>query len=195
MTAAPRPVVPSASPARDRTPVYLAGIAAILLALIVFTPVLINPGSPSFLTNARLIVDRTPGSSTTDFYLQAWSGYVRYSTLELDLGTGFSWNGSCPSSGLTWTNLAQHDLLELSVRPNATGPMVVDATAVYSSGGSETIYAAEIAFEVVNEGQPDESLLMVPCPATPGESPPASWPVAQLPYSLLLVNYGGAGPP
>ncbi|HTT15888.1 MAG TPA: hypothetical protein VMH49_00805 [Thermoplasmata archaeon] len=176
-------------------PVPFVGAASILVALIVFTPVLLASGPSPLALEAELVVYRTTGSASTEFYLHALGALVPYARLSIALGSNYTWNGQCPSSGLTWTPAQETDALELSVA-SALNPVVVNATAVYASGGSSTVYAAELAFEVLNVGAPDESLAVVACTAaTPGVSTPGSLSVSELPHAWLLVDYGAGGPP
>lgn len=176
-------------------PLPMVGAAAILVALIVFTPVLVETGPTPLARQAELIVYRVVGGLGTDFYLHAVGSDVPYAHVSLALGTGFGWTGACPTSGISWNNTSASDRLELDATGTAS-PMLVYATANYTGSGSTTIYAGELAFEVVNPGSPAESLNIVPCTtATPGVTAPTSYAVSQLPLSLLLVDYGSGGPP
>ena len=176
-------------------PVPFAGAAAILVALIVFTPVLLASGPSALAVQAELVVYRVQGGTTTEFYLHAVGSDVPYARIDLDLGTGFLWDGSCPTSGITWSNTSLTDVLSVS-NTSLSAPVLVNASATYNASGRTSVYAAELALNVDNLGSSSESLAIVPCPAaTPGESVPSSWLVSNLPLALLLVDYGSGGPP
>ena len=175
-------------------PLPFVGAAAILVALIIFTPVLLATGPSPLAEHAELTVYRVVGGTTTQFYVHAVGSDVPYAEIRIGLGTGFSWSGGCPTSPLNWTISNETDLLALSVGSTASA-VVVNATVIYDEGGARTVYAGEIAFGLVNQNLSDEGLELAGCPYTPGESPPHSWPVSALPLSLLLVNYGAGGPP
>ena len=174
-------------------PVPFVGAAAILVALIVFTPVLLATGPSPLAVQAELVVYRVVGAPSTDFYVHAVGSNVPYRVVDIGLGTGFVWSGGCPRSGLTWNYTNDTDLLFLRVSTSSM-PVVLNVTAVYGQGSSRTVYAAELAFDLVNPGAPSEALSIVGCSWTPAESPPGSWPVDHLPLSLLLVDYGSGGP-
>ncbi len=174
-------------------PVPFVGAAVILVTLIIFTPVLLASGPSPLAVQAELVVYRVVGAPTTDLYVHAVGSDVPYAEIHLGIGTGFSGSG-CPSVVPQWNYTNGTDLLELSALAEGT-PFVVNATVVYQNGGATTIYAAELAFAIVNAGDANEGLAISSCPATPGESPPGSWAVTNLPLSLLLVNFGAGGPP
>ena len=174
-------------------PVPFVGTATILVALIVFTPVLLATGPSPLTVQAKLAIYRVVGSPTTWFEVHAL-GDVPYARIDVALGTGFHWTGGCPTSGVNWSRTNVTNAIGLDVQANAT-PVVVNATAVYHQGGSTTVFAVEIAVAVAHPGAVDESLDFATCPGTPGESVPASWPVSGLPVAILLVNYGSGGPP
>jgi len=177
-------------------PVQFAGPAAILLALIVFTPILLSGGPSALAVQAELTIYRVPGGPGTEFYVHAVSWEVPYAQIDLAYGTGFAWSASaCPTSGITWNRTSATHLLELG-QSTAANPFVVNATAVYAPGGARTVYAGMLAFEITNPGQPDETVSILPCTSTtPGLTAPGSWPVSQLPLSVFLANYGSGGPP
>jgi hypothetical protein len=192
VTAAPVPGLP---PGRlgAVAPVPLVGAAAILVALIVFTPVLLAPGPSPLAVRAELIVYRAIGSPTTEFDVHGYDPDVPYRWINLSLGTGFSWTGSCPSTVPTWRTTTGANELVASVLANAT-PVVVNATAVYEQGGSRTVYAGELAFDIVGFNTSGESVAYAPCPWTPSVSPAGSWSVSQGTLPIPLVNYGSGGP-
>jgi len=174
-------------------PVPFAGTATILVALIIFTPVLMAIGPSPLAARAELVIYRVVSSSTTDFYVHGVGPDVPYSEVALYLGTGPIGVGSCPTARLNWTGMSQANTLGVSVTTNATR-LVVNVTAVYGTGASKTVYAAEIAFAIVHVGASDEGLDMAVCPSTPGVTVPSSWSTANLPLAVLLGNFGSGGP-
>jgi hypothetical protein len=174
-------------------PVPFVGVATILVALIVFTPVLLAPGPSPLAVQAELSVYRTLGSPTTEFYVHGIDPVVPYRWVNLSLGSGFPWTGSCPTTPLNWSYTNETNETVSNVVSGAD-PVVVNATLVYLQGGTRVLYAGEMAFHVVNRGSASEGLAIAPCPWTPGLSPPTSWAVSNLPLGLLLVDYGTGGP-
>jgi hypothetical protein len=170
-------------------PIPLVGTVAILLVLIVFTPILFATGPPAagtFETQGELIVDQVAG--TTTFYVHAVGETVRYETVSIGVSGNFTWNGSCPSAalpGMVWQNGT--DKLEQDL---ATGsnPVVVQVAASYTEGGSTANYAARLAF-YTQGGTLTGS-------ACYGATPPSGGlPTGSLPLVLLLQDWGSGGPP
>lgn len=174
-------------------PVPFVGVAAILIALIVFTPVLIASGPSSLAVQGYLYVYRVAGSAETDFEITAYDQEVAYGWINLSVGSGFPWTGGCPTAKLNWTYDNETNELVASVVADSN-PVVVNASAVYDQGGTRTVYAAEIAFDVVGLNSSGESLDYTPCPWTPGVSS-GSWAVSRGTLGLSLVDYGPGGPP
>ncbi|MFY9717159.1 MAG: hypothetical protein WAK40_04420 [Thermoplasmata archaeon] len=175
----------------DLFPIPLVGTTAILLVLIVFTPILFATGPPaagSFETQGELVVDQSPPGSNTTFYLHAVGPTVRYTVLSIGLASDFSWTGACPPTGLTWTvweNLTNRIDAEVGTSAN---PVAVRATATYTENGATANYSAELAFDLSSG-----TLSIAVCyGATP---PSASQPIVSLPLLLLLQNWGAGGPP
>lgn len=182
---------PAAAPPRPSLfPIPLVGTAAILLVLIVFTPILFATGPPAagtFETQGELIVDQFPVGSNTTFYLHAVGPAVRYSYLSIGVASGFSWTGTCPTSGLTWTdwqNATDRLGAEIST---ASNPVAVEATATYVANGATANYSADLAFFSASG-----SLSIAVCD---GATPPSATPLTSLPIVLLLQNWGAGGPP
>jgi hypothetical protein len=176
-------------------PIQFAGPAVILVALIVFTPVLLSTGPSALAAQAELTIYRVAGGATTEFYVHSVGGDVAYARIVLDYGYGFPWTGDCPVNGVTWNPMNVSDRLELG-NTTSESPFMVNATAVYSSSGATEVYAGMWAFDIANFGLADESVRIVPCTTTtPGLTAPGSWAVPNLPLNLWLVNYGSGGPP
>lgn len=174
-------------------PVPFVGAAALLVAVIVFTPVLLATGPSPLAVRAELTVYRVTGSPTTQFYVRG-VGEVAYASIHLAIGSGFDWHGTCPASGVNWSFDNQSDVVEVMAATNAT-PVVVDAVATYDQGGTLTVFAGAVAFYLVNPGASDENLAVATCASTPGMTAPGSIATTELPVGLYLVNFGSAGPP
>lgn len=176
-------------------PVPFVGTAAILVALIVFTPVLLASGPSALAVLPQLTVYRAPGSSTTNYHVHGTDPTVPYRWINVSLGTGFVWNGSCPaaSAPLAWSYADGNNTTGTIVYSEAN-PVVVNVTAVYLQSSGRTVYAGELAFDLVNQNTSSESLLYVPCRWTPSVSSGGSWAVSLGPYTFDLVNYGSGGP-
>lgn len=178
-------------------PIPFVAVSAILVTLVVFTPVLLSNGPSPLLTRGELTVDGLPHGNWTAFYVWAFDSHaVRYRSVTVALGTGFLWNGTCPTSGLTWATVSATQVLVASTN-TTTMPVVVNATAVYPGPNGPVIYAGEFAFDLMGASGQNPVLSMTACTqATPGVSvPSASVAVASFPVSLALVNYGSGGPP
>jgi hypothetical protein len=189
------PTAPSRGRLGRYAPVPFVGAATLLVALIVFTPVLFSGGPSPITVQARLTVDRVVSGNETHLYVGSLGGDVRYLSINLSIGTGFNWSGGCPTTVAHWTNATGTQVIELGGVANAT-TAVVFASATYVDHGSTTIYAGELALNITHDGAPNEAMLMAACSSsTPGFGPPTSWPVSDLPLSVLLVNYGAGGPP
>jgi len=174
-------------------PVPLVGLAAILVALIVFTPVLLSSGPSALAISGYLFVYRGAGSSATDFEVAAYDQEVAYGWINLSVGTGFIWSGGCPTSTLHWTYVNETDALAANAFTGGN-PLVVKATAVYLAGGTKTVFAGEMAFNLVGLNTSGATLEYAPCPWTPGVSSTGSWDLGLGTRPFPLVNYGSGGP-
>ncbi len=186
-----------ADPLGRYAPAPFVAASAVLVLLIVFTPVLLSTGPSPLLTQGELTIDRVAGQNWTKFWVMPLDPHaVLYRSITLAVGTGFSWNGTCPTSPLSWSTTSDTQTHALSVNTTAD-PVVVNATAVYAMGAGRTVYAGEYAFDVVNPGGPSPTMLMVPCTsATPGATvPEPSVAVTNASITFGLVNYGSGGVP
>jgi len=174
-------------------PVPFVGLAALLIALIVFTPVLVATGPSPLAVQATLLVYRSVGAPTTEFAVEAYDSEVPYRWINVSLGIGFTWSGSCPTGALTWSYANGTDQVAWNVNASSE-PVVVNVSAIYDKGGTRIVYAGEIAFDVVNLNSSSESLVYAPCPWTPGVTSAGSWTVSLGTDTFLLANYGSGGP-
>ena len=172
-----------------RFPIPLVGATAILLVLIVFTPILFSNGPPAagtFETQGELVVDQVAAGPLT-FYVHAVGSTVRYAVVAIALAENLSWTGACPTSGVPWNRWANAtQVLSEQIRTGSTN-VVVRATATYTVDGSTANYSAELAFSTAGS-----VLTSVACY---GATPPSPQPIANLPVVLLLENWGAGGPP
>lgn len=169
-------------------PIPLVGTVALLIVLILFTPILFGggPAAPgTFETQALLIVDRPPSGTTTNFYVRAEGDTVRYTSISVGSASDFPWTGGCPS-GLHWTFQNASEIVATNVSV-AGVTLAVNVTATYTVDASTAIYAAVIAFDVSGS-----SLTAIACY---GASVPGSLPFSSLPVALVLTDYGSGGPP
>lgn len=178
-------------------PLPFVAVSAILVALLVFTPVLLSSGTSTYLAQGELLVDRVVGANWTKLYVEPLDPQqVRYASIALDLGSGFLWNGSCPSTVTNWTNSTETEAIVLSANSTAN-PLYVYAAANYSTTDGPVIFAGAFALDVVDAGATGAVLLLAACTrVTPGVTvPTSSVAVADLQVALGLVNFGSGGPP
>lgn len=92
---------PVAPPRETRFPIPLVGAAAILVMLILLTPVLITGGGAgSLIAQADLVVDHSPNSFATYFYVRG-VGVVRYAEIRIGLNQDYIPN--TPGDMINWT--------------------------------------------------------------------------------------------
>lgn len=178
-------------------PLPFVATTAVLVLLVLFTPVLLSTGPSPILAQGQLTIDRLPSGNWTKFYVMALDPHaIRYASIALAVGTGFAWNGSCPTSVQSWSSAQENETLGLGTS-TGSDPVVVNATAVYQASTGPVVYAGEYAFHVLDGPGSVPQLLMVPCTATtPGASVPSSAvAIASLPVTIQLVNYGSGGVP
>jgi hypothetical protein len=158
--------------------------------LILFTPILFVVGPPApgtFEVQAELNVYRAATGNATDFYVHPVGSTVVYATMGIRASSNFTWNGVCPTIGLTWSSWQNVSNGQAEVASLTTNPVVVNVSATYAEGGATAIYAAALAF-FVSAG----TLYSAVCF---GASPPSAEPVSSLPLVLLLHDWGSGGPP
>ncbi len=160
-------------------PMPWVGIAVLLLALIVLTPVLYSSGPPAagtIFTQAELVVDTN--GTVTHLYLWGVSD-VRYQSLSMGIATGFAWGHRPSRIPFQWTNGTE--ILAL-VGSSDQGVFAVNVTAVYVSQG-QACYGGLVAFNLSATGLATQSF-------TPGLSTPSLIGLGALPLSIALPNQG-----
>ncbi|HYA57472.1 MAG TPA: hypothetical protein VEH57_03290 [Thermoplasmata archaeon] len=176
-------------------PWQLVGVAVLLLALVVFTPVLLSSGTTPFLTRAELVVDRTAGGNTTNFYVHAIGATVRYQRISMAVATDFNWTGGYPSGALLWAGWQNGtDVVELSLF-TIDLPVALFVEATYSGSSSTTTYAGLLAFTITSLGLPSETLDTAVSSTTSGVSVPSTVLISNLPVTILLPVFTGGGLP
>ncbi len=182
---------------REYAPVPLVGVAVVLAALIVVTPVLVSEGQPApgILTQAELIVDRVAGGSETHFYVHGLGTTVRYDAIWFGEDANLSWSGSgSPDwSSLHYTSW-QNGTFVLSLGlTSPANPIAVNVTAYYSSAGGSAYYTAVLAL-FVGPGPTGETLYLAS--DTPGVAVRPTVPVdnSSLPLTILMAVAASGGP-
>jgi hypothetical protein len=178
----------------------LVGITVLLVALIVFTPVLVSssphqPG-PGILTQAELVVDKIPGNATLHFYVWALGEEIRYYEIRVGIAVSFNWTGntSLNWSAVNWTEWHNStDVLSefVSTRGN---PVALNISAYYVSPSGSAWYVGVIAFYVHVSSPGSESLYSASDTSGVAVTSPLAVSNDTLPAVILLHNAGG-GPP
>jgi len=189
---------------RGRLGVYapwpLVGVALMLVALVVVTPVLVTnthqPG-PGFLTQAELVIDKISSNATFHFYLWALGETIRYAEIRVGVADGFNWSGTTP---LAWNQLNWSEwhngtnLLSVAVS-SVANPVALDISVHYVSPSGSTWYVATLAFYAAITSPPSgESLYSAT--ATSGVAVPSPLAVSNntFPLAILLADVGAGGP-
>ena len=180
-------------------PVPLVGIALVLVAAIVLTPVLVTnshqPG-PGILTQAELVVDKAPGNSSLHFYVWALGETIRYDQIRIGVAPSLNWSGMTPIAwtGLNWSEWHNgSDVLSVIVISSAN-PVALNISVHYTSPAGSTWYVGLFAFFVAVTAPPlGESLYS----ATPTSGVAVTSPIAvsndTLPVAILLADVGPGG--
>jgi hypothetical protein len=184
---------------RDYAPLPLVAVAALLVVLILFIPVLISTGQPApgILTQAELIVDRIPGNATTHLYVHALGTTARYSEIWLGLAGGFDWSGAGTPiwSSLNWTTWwNESDVLSVSVAA-AENPVGVNVTAQYVSPGGCARYVGVMAFFVGPAAGGGDALYSASPSGLGLPSAPVPVDNSSLPLTILLPLTASGCPP
>ncbi len=173
-------------------PAPLAGLALLLVLLIIITPILQSNGQPApgtILTQADLIVDRVAGSNVTHFYIRGVGTTTRYSLVSIEVATNFTWTGGFPTGPLNWSLVASTaDTLTLVYLTSDT-PLALNVSALYQAGGGSALYTGLLAFNVATGG----TTTLLAASGSSGISVAGSTPIASLPLTIPLANVG-SGP-
>ncbi len=137
--------------ARRYFPIPLVGVAAILLVLIVLTPVLIGSGVPAagtIFTQAEIIVDYPGVNMTSYLYLHA-IGNIRYASLSIGIAENYNWSAPPSVGSLRWGNWTNGTNLVAIDTSYAGNPVAINVSAYYTTAKvGSAWYVAIIAFEV-----------------------------------------------
>jgi hypothetical protein len=176
----------------------LVGVTALLVALIVFTPVLVSNShtpAPGFLTQAEIVVDRSSGNDTFQFYVWALGEEIRYSQIDVAIASDFNWTGAngVPWSTLNWTEWHNESNVLAEIVGSTANPVALDIFANYVYSTGNTWYVGELAFFVTGPAG-SESLYW----ATSTSGLPVTSPLSvasYLPLTIPLVDAGSGGGP
>lgn len=179
----------------------LVGVTVLLVALVIFTPVLVTnshqPG-PGILTQAELVVDRTAGNSTFHFYVWALGETIRYDQIDIGMASSFNWTGT---TNLNWTAMNwtewNNDTGVLSVILNSqANPVALNISAHYVSPSGSTWYFGLLAFYVSPAtASSGESLYSASGTSGISVTSPLGVSNTTLPAVILLKDIGPGGPP
>ena len=174
---------PSTSRWREYFPTPLVGIAALLVALILLTPNLINNGAPpagSILTQAELIVDRAPGTTNvTNFYVRGLS-LVHYASVNVSFASNYNYSSGTSISQLHWSNWTNSSYVLTITASSTANPVVINVTASYTESGV-VVYGGILAFYVVGGTLYARQLV-----GYGASAPPSSTRVTSLPLYIIL---------
>jgi hypothetical protein len=175
----------------------LVGVTVLLIALIVFTPVLVSSSShrpaPGILTQAELVVDKVAGNASFHFYVWALGEEIRYDEIRIGVATSFNWTGA---AGLNWSRVNWTEwhngtdvLSEIVV--TAANPVALNISAYYSPFGGAW-YVGMIAFYDASGSSPgSESLYSTSNTAGIAVTSPLAVSNDTLPAVILLHSAGG----
>jgi len=179
----------------------LVGVALLLVALIVLTPVLVaNSHQPGvgLLTQAELVVDKTASNATLHFYVWALGETIRYDEIRVGMASGFNWTGtsSLNWTALNWTQWYNNSDVLSSLIESAANPVALNISAHYVSPSGSTWYVGVFAFYVAVTVPPTgESLYSATATSGVAVASPLAVSNSTLPVPILLANVGPGGPP
>jgi hypothetical protein len=170
----------------------LAGVAVLLVVLILVTPELFANTSGGLQTRAQLIVDRAPSANATSYYVESIGTATRYQSITIGLATLPSWPYLGTVANITrwsWTNGSNTLVVAVT---NGSSPVAVNVTVMYTDpSGATTEYGGVYGFYLNATSQRLETL-----PLNPGTTvAPTSTPLGNLPIFLLLSVLSSKGVP
>jgi hypothetical protein len=180
----------------------LVGVALLLVALIVLTPVLVanthQPG-PGLLTQAELVVDKIPMNDTPlHFYIWALGETIRYDSIHVGVASAFHWNATTPMpwNNLTWTQWYNgSDVLSVIISSTAN-PVALNISAHYVSPSGNTWYVGLLSFYVLEApSSAGESLYSDTATSGVAVASPLAVSNTTLPVAVLLADVGPGGVP
>jgi len=179
----------------------LVGVALLLVALIVFTPVLVanthQPG-PGLLTQAELVVDKISTNATLHFYVWALGETIRYDEVHVGVATLFNWSGTQTMSWrtLNWTKWYNDSDALAVIVASAANPVALNISAHYVSPSGSTWYAGLLSF-YVQQSVPSGSESLYSASGTSGVAVASPLAVSNntLPVNDPLADVGAGGVP
>lgn len=179
----------------------LVGVAVLLVALIVFTPILVSSTrhqpAPGILTQAELVVDKLAGNSTLHFYVWALGEEIRYDEMHIGVAGSFNWTGTSVLnwSRLNWTVWYNGTDVLSEIISSAANPVALNISAYYLSPSGNAWYVGVVAF-YVTAATPTSGESLYSASDTSGVAVTSPLTVSNdtLPAAILLHNAGGGSP-
>src|SRR5271157_3349671 len=179
----------------------LVGVTLLLVALIVFTPILVantrQPG-PGLLTQAELVIDKAGANASLHFYVWALGETIRYDEIRIGVATAFNWIGT---NAMNWTALNwtvwhnDTDVLSVIVA-SSDNPVALNISAHYVSPSGSTWYVGLLAFYVAVTTPPSgQSLYSASGTSGIALTSPLAVSNDTLPFFILLKDVGPGGVP
>lgn len=182
-------------------PLPLVGVAALLVVLIVFTPLLVlntREPTPGILTQAELVVDKQVDNSTMHFYVWALGETIRYATIDVGLATSFGWAGNTTFAAwgnLTWRQWFNGSDVLSVIASSPANPVALNITAHYVSPSGSAWYVGVLVFYVWSSSPPgSESLISQSGTAGVAVTTPLDVS-SDLPVDILLHDAGSGATP
>lgn len=166
------------------------GVVVLLVVLIFLTPNLVTspaPAAGSLVTQAELLVDRTPTGNATHFYVEGL-GNVRYAEIRWAVATNVSWPPPISVRNVTWTSEANVTESLIATFESGANPVAVNVSATYVDyAGNAVRYVGAFAFYLADG-------LLSTAPLLGGLSGEGPTALSALPLVLLLATASPGAP-